>query len=159
MTRKRPAFWTSFSIVYARYWKIAFSAAPTAVYIGEAVLGQYQTSTTPALTGPATSYDVPGVRSISGVGKMSAYAYSADHRESVRLEFSADTEAAAREAVDGIAQRSQGGRYPVVIVPLSTETGVYFGRVANVMELRRPALNVWDYGFDVIGDPLPTVGA
>lgn len=159
MTRKRPAFWTSFSIVYARYWKIAFSAASSAPYIGDAVLGQYETSATPILRGPATNYDMPGARDFNGIGRSSAYSYTTDPREGVHLEFSADTEAAAREAIYGIFVRSKQGQLPVVVVPLSTETSVYFGRVSNPFTQERPHLGIYGYGFDVIGDSLPTVGA
>lgn len=160
MTRKRPAFWTSFSIQYVRYWKIAFAAPQlVAPYIGEAVLGQYQTSATPVLVGPVTDFALATVGGSNGLGRTSVYRLSTDARESVRLEFSADTISAADEIIKGIYVRSGSGQYPVVVVPSADESAVYFGRITAPMQQRRPFLNIYDVGFDLIGDPFPTVGA
>jgi len=159
MTIRRPAFYTTFSIIYAEYWRIvAVGTNHETPYIGEAVLGQYQTSTTPCLTGPVTTYEIPGVRAVNGISNPTAYNYCTDPRESVRLEFSADSLAAAHEHAYGVSARSGQGAYPVIVAPLNSEGYVYYGRIANPFQMTRPHLDIYDFGFDVLGDPFPTVG-
>lgn len=159
MTIRRPAFFTTFSIIYAEYWRIvAVGTNHETPYLGEAVLGQYQTSATPCLTGPVTTYDIPGVRAFNGISNPTAYNYCTDPRESVRLEFSADSATAALEHSYGILARSGQGAYPVIVATMSTEDAVYYGRIANPLEVSRPLKNMWDLGFNFIGDPFPTVG-
>ena len=157
MTRKRPAFWTSFAIVYARYWKIAWASAQTATYIGEAVLGQYETSATSPQWGLTESRDIPGVRTRGPSGRHAVYNYATDPPRGITMTFSARTAAAARELSDSLWLRSGQGLYPAVIVPIDTETGVYYGRLTAPHEQPRPFQGVYNCDLALVGDPFPVV--
>jgi len=159
MTIARPAFYATFSAIFAEYWQIKLSGTPLeAPYTGEAVLGQYQESLTQIAAGPMPTWDIPGIRSAGTTGRPMVYNFATDATESVRLVFSGDSEAAAREAVFGMFVRSGQGRYPVIIVPTDTETFVYYGRLMQPFSLERPALGIYDWGIDLVGDPFPSVG-
>lgn len=160
MTIQRPAFFSTFSAIYAEYWQIKLSGTPLeAPYTGEAVLGQYREGSTQIAAGPMPTWDIPGVRSAGTIGRPMVYNFATDATESIRLVFSGDSETEAREAVFGMFVRSGQGRYPVIIVPTDTESFVYYGRLMQPFSLERPALGIYDWGIDLVGDPFPTVGA
>lgn len=160
MTIQRPAFFATFSAIYAEYWQIKLSGTPLeAPYTGEAVLGQYREGSTQIAAGPMPTWDIPGVRSAGTIGRPMVYNFATDATESIRLVFSGDSETEAREAVFGMFVRSGQGRYPVIIVPTDTESFVYYGRLMQPFSLERPALGIYDWGIDLVGDPFPTVGA
>ena len=157
MTRKRPAFFSTFSIVYARYWKIAWASAQTAPYIGEAVLGQYETSATSPQWGLTESRDIPGVRTRGPSGRHAVYNYATDPPRSITMTFSARSAAAALELSDSLWLRSGQGLYPAVIVPIDTEADVYYGRLTAPYEPTRPFKGVYNCDLALIGDPFPVV--
>ena len=160
MTIQRPAFYSTFSAIYAEYWQIKLSGTPLeAPYTGEAVLGQYREGSTQIAAGPMPTWNIPGVRSAGTIGRPMVYNFATDATESIRLVFSGDSETEAREAVFGMFVRSGQGRYPVIIVPTDTESFVYYGRLMQPFSLERPALGIYDWGIDLVGDPFPTVGA
>lgn len=159
MTVKRPAFYSTFTMTYARYWQIKLSGTNfEAPYTGEAVLGQSVTAATPLLSGPLTDRDIPGSRSEGTIGRMSAYSYATDPRESIRMVFSADSLDDADNTADQLWLRSSQGQYPVIVVPIDTEDFVYYGHVTHPFSMSRPNVDIYDYGIDVIGSPFPTIG-
>jgi len=160
MTLKRPAFFSTFSIIYARYWKIAWSywlSSSVYPYIGEAVLGQYETSATSPQWGLTESRDIPGVRTRGPSGRHAVYNYATDPPRSITMTFSARTAAAARELSDSLWLRSGQGLYPAVIVPIDTETDVYYGRLTAPHEQARPFQGVYNCDLALVGDPFPVV--
>jgi hypothetical protein len=158
MTIRRPAFFSSFSIIYAEYWQIKLSGTPhEAPYTGEAVLGQYQTSATAPKWGLADSRDFPGVRMAGPSKRPSAYNFATDPPESIAMEFSPRTAAAALE-IANLWLRSGQGLYPTIIVPIDTEAFVYYGRLLDPREQSRPFQGIADVKLNLVGDPFPTIG-
>ena len=73
------------------------------------------------------------------------------------MTFSARTAAAARELSDSLWLRSGQGLYPAVIVPIDTETDVYYGRLTAPHEQARPFQGVYNCDLALVGDPFPVV--
>lgn len=160
MTIQRPAFFSTFSTIYAEYWQIKLQGTPhEAPYTGEAVLGQYSTSTTAPMWGLPKTRNTPGVRSKGPSGRPHVYTYATDPPQDIELTFSARTAAASRELADGLWLRSGQGLYPVILVPIDTETDVYFGRFMDPVTVERPFQGVYQTTLALAGDPFPTVTA
>jgi len=160
MTIQRPAFFATFSAIYAEYWQIKLSGTPLeAPYTGEAVLGQYTTCATSPMWGIPKTRNTPGVRARGPSGRPHVYSYATDPPQDIELTFSARTAAAAKELADGLWLRSGQGLYPVILVPIDTETDVYFGRFMDPVTVDRPFQGVYETTLTLVGDPFPTVGA
>lgn len=159
MTIQRPAFFSTFSAIYAEYWQIKLSGTPLeAPYTGEAVLGQYTTCATSPMWGIPKTRNTPGVRTRGPSGRPHVYSYATDPPQDIALTFSARTAAAAKELADGLWLRSGQGLYPVVLVPIDTETDVYFGRFMDPVTVERPFQGIYECTLSLVGDPFPTVG-
>jgi len=159
MTIKRPAFFSTFSIIYAEYWQFKLSGTNhEAPYTGEAVLGQYQTSATSPQWDVRDKREFPGVRNKGPAGRPSVYIYATDPPRDVTLAYSARTSAAAKELGESLWLRSGQGLYPVILAPIDTESDVYFGRFMAPVEQARPFQGVYEYSLEMSGDPFPTVG-
>ena len=159
MTIQRPAFYSTFSAIYAEYWQIKLSGTPLeAPYTGEAVLGQYTTCATSPMWGIPKTRNTPGVRTRGPSGRPHVYSYATDPPQDIALTFSARTAAAAKELADGLWLRSGQGLYPVVLVPIDTETDVYFGRFMDPVTVERPFQGIYECTLSLVGDPFPTVG-
>lgn len=159
MTIARPAFFSTFSIIYAEYWQIKLSGTNHAApYTGEAVLGQYQTSTTAPKWGIPKTRAFPGVRGRMPSAKAYVYNFAVDPPVDIECSFSARTAAAAKELAEAIWLRSGQGLYPVIFVPIDTETDVYYGRLLDPVTVNRPFQQVYECTLPLVGDPFPTVG-
>jgi hypothetical protein len=160
MTIRRPAFYSTFSIVYAEYWQILLSGTNhEAPYTGEAVLGQYQTAATSQDWGFSIEDEIPGVRNTGPSGRASVYSFSRDPRQLLTMTVGPRSLTAARDLTGALWLRSEQGRYPVVAVPIDTESDVIFGRMMEPMRLDRVFDAVYSAGGVMIqGDPFPTVG-
>lgn len=160
MTIKRPAFFSIFAIIYAEYWQIKLSGTPhESPYTGEAVLGQYQTSTTSPQWGFPKTRAFPGSRQRGPSSRAHVYNYATDPPQDVELKFSARTAAASAELAESLWLRSGQGLYPVIFVPIDTETDVYYGRLMDPVVVERPFSGVYDTTLTLVGDPFPTVGS
>lgn len=159
MTIARPAFFSVFSIIYAEYWQIKLSGTPhEAPYTGEAVIGQYQTSTTSPKWGFPKTRAFPGSRQRGPSARAHVYNYSTDPPQDIELKFSDRTAAASKELAESLWLRSGQGLYPVIFVPIDTETDVYYGRLMDPVVVDRPFTGVYDTTLTLVGDPFPTVG-
>lgn len=161
MTIQRPAFYKVLDATYYHeYWQIKLSGTNhDAPYTGEAVLGQYTTCATSPMWGIPKTRNTPGVRTRGPSGRPHVYSYATDPPQDIALTFSARTAAAAKELADGLWLRSGQGLYPVVLVPIDTETDVYFGRFMDPVTVERPFQGIYETTLSLVGDPFPTVGA
>jgi len=159
MTVKRPAFHSTFSIIYAEYWRILLSGTNhEAPYTGEAVLGQYSTSTTAPMWGLPKTRNTPGLRARGPSGRPHVYSYATDPPQDIDLTFSARTAAAALQLADDLWLRSGQGLYPVILVPIDTEADVYYGRFMDPVTVERPFQGIYQTTLSLVGDPFPSVG-
>jgi len=159
MTVKRPAFHSTFSIIYAEYWRILLSGTNhEAPYTGEAVLGQYSTSTTAPMWGLPKTRNTPGLRARGPSGRPHVYTYATDPPQDIDLTFSARTAAAALQLADDLWLRSGQGLYPVILVPIDTEADVYYGRFMDPVTVERPFQGIYQTTLSLVGDPFPSVG-
>lgn len=157
MTIRRPAFYSTFSIIYAEYWQIKLSGTPhEAPYTGEAVLGQYATATSCPEWGLTVTTDFPGVRNAGATARVSGYNFSVDASESLEMTFESYTLAEARELSNLIWLRSANGLYPVVAA-LTDTVEVFYGRPQKPFDRASPA-GVYACSMNLKGDPFPTVG-
>lgn len=157
MTMKRPAFYSSFSIIYAEYWRLVLVGTNhEAPYIGEAVLGQYATATSTPEWGLTVSSDFPGVRNSGGSTRVSAYNFSTDASESCRMTFESYTLADAQQLSNYLWMRSAKGRYPAVVA-LTDTSQVFFGRFVAPFDMVSPP-GVYACALSLQGDPFPTIG-
>lgn len=159
MTTKRPAFFSTFAIIYAPYWRFKLSGTNhEAPYIGEAVLGQYQTSTVQPLWNPIVDRAIPGTRQFGTAARPSAYSYCTDPTESIGMEFLAANATAEKDLYDNLWLRSREGEFPVIVVPRDDETAVYFGHLMRPYSSARPFGDARPTSLYLIGAPFPTVG-
>ena len=160
MALKRPACFGTFAMAYAYWWRLFMIGTPhEAPYLGEAVFGQYQTCATSPKWGLPKTRAFPGGRSKAGsIGRPVAYNFATDPPQDIEVEFSARTAAASREIAESIWLRSGQGLYPVILVPIDTETDVYFGRLFEPVTVERPFQGVYETTLKLAGDPFPTVG-
>jgi hypothetical protein len=162
MTVKRPAFFYAHptTIAYAENWQILLSGTThEAAYIGEAVIGQYQTSATSPKWGIPRTRTFPGARARSQTGRSHIYNYCTDPPEDLGMSFSARTDTAAKELADSLWLRSGQGLNPTIIVPIDSEDRVYYGRLLDPHMEDRPFQGVYDTtSLVLMGDPFPTIG-
>lgn len=160
MTVKRAAFYTTFSIIYAEYWRIVLVGTNfEAPYTGEAVLGQHQTCATTPKAPIVTASEIPGVRDVGPAGQVMTYNFATDARVDLMLTFRATSITAAKELADSIWLRSGQGRYPTIIVPVDSEANVYFGHLMEPHSEDRSLTALADVAMRLRGAPFPTVGA
>lgn len=159
MTAARGSFFVNCTMSYSPYWRFVIGGTNwDEPYIGELVFGQVKTCATDPKAGPRRTLDLPSIGHMSPIGRLGVYPLASASRRSVGLTFQAKTAAAARE-IAVIYERSQAGRYPVIIAPISTEADVYYGRLTAPHVEDRPIDKFWESSMDLIGDPLPLVGA
>lgn len=160
MTIRRIAFFSTFSTIYAQYWRLVLVGTNhEAPYCGEVVLDQYQTSATACQWGLADSRDFPAARASGASKRTTTYNFAKDPPESIKLSFSPRSSTASKELADALWLRSEQGRYPVILVPIDTEDGVFFGRITEPRTVDRPFQGVYMLDLSLVGDPLPTLGA
>lgn len=159
ITLKRGACFTTFSVIYAEYWRIVLVGTNHETpYLGECVIGQYQTCATSPKWDLSDTKEFPGVRTKGPAGRFAVYNYATQPTQGIKLTFSARSSTAAKELSDSLWLRSGQGRYPVIVAPIDTESDVFFGRVVAQYQRDRPFQGVYDSTLEIVGDPFPTVG-
>lgn len=159
-TIRRGSFFSSFAIAYATSWTVYYNGTPIVTpYVGELWLGQFETCATSPKWGLSKTRTIPGVRNTSPGRRTTAISFSLDPTQDIALEFSGRTSTADKELCESLWLRSGQGRYPVVLVPIDTESDVCHGRILEPVTTARPFTGVYDTSMTLLGDPFPTVGA
>jgi hypothetical protein len=137
MVIARPAFYSSFAMTYKRWWGLDLLGTNQAKpYLGEFVLGQAQTAARGAIDGFEVKPYYPQFRNQGSGGEVWINPQTTDEQHIIRLPFE-HTIAEWNEIRNEWLRRSQGGFYPMVIVPLNDEPSVYYGRIDNSIANRR----------------------
>lgn len=133
----RPSFYVSIAMTYKRWWAFTLNGTNQAKpYIGEWVVGQAQTAARGAIDGFEVKPYYPQFRNQGSGGEVWINPQTTDEQHIIRLPFE-HTIAEWNEIRNEWLRRSQGGFYPMVIVPLNDEPSVYYGRLDNSMANRR----------------------
>lgn len=159
MTKQRGAYYDTCSIVYAEYWRILLGGTndePT--YEGEAVIGQYSTSSTNPKWGYTLTKNLSGMRQMSSSGRPSVFLTASEPTIDAGFTFKAKSAARSSELADSLRLRSGQGRYPIVIAPLSDEPLVLYGHLLGPAVTTRTFLNVYETSLELSGAPFPIVG-
>lgn len=137
MTIAHPSFYTKITSNGRRYWQLRMTGTPRAApFIGELVLGQVYTfanlpdhPTRAAWLFRAQRAQARGA-GLRG-GNISTVLLSAQDRTDVTLPFSFWSESEWLEFYREIQTRSEGGAFPIVLVPDASQAGVYLGMLAG----------------------------
>ena len=163
LTIKRPAFCfpgSTSNLRYGQVWKVTLAGTPhEAPWIGEIVLGQGQACATSPQWGFPKTRNFQGPRQRGPSARLFAYNYADDPPEDIELTFSPRSTTTINEVAEAIWLRSGQGVYPTIIVPIDTETAVYYGRLMQPSVVKRPFQNVYETVLALSGDPFPTFGA
>lgn len=156
MTIARPAFYSSFTMTYARWWGLdLFGTNQAKPYIGEFVLGQAQTAGKAADYGFETSISFPQLRYGTLGRHLHVAGLATDEVRNLHLTFR-HTLTMLAELKDEWVRRSQGGLYPMIIVPRDTEAAVYHGRISPDFTHSRLTIDIEDDEVTIEGSPFPT---
>ena len=159
MPVKRPAFYSVFTTRYQQFWQFLFEGTPHApYYIGECVLGQYQTSAAQPLWSPVVSREFPGFRQNGTSGVATAYNTATDPTESIGMDFLAVSATAEKDLYDNLWLRSGQGLHPAIIVPRDDEAAVYYGHLMDPYKHSRPFGDARPTDLFLKGAPFPSVG-
>lgn len=158
-TLSKPTMFSTFSSVDARYWRLFFTADPLVnpTWIGELVLGQYQTLMRRQNFGQDVTLAHGQDRDGTDMGPFSAYVRQELGRRRVSLKFRYDEDTEYEQARE-IVERSKGGAHPLVLVIESgDETMAMLGRIAPEWTHSRVTNTMRDASLEFEELPFPMV--
>ena len=154
----QPGFfvWDSTGAVTSRYVRLKLTGTNSAIPWYAEVCPCWLESGTAA---PDFGYEVAlaeaQVRNEGRFGLVGAANLSPYPRRTVRLNFGVSS-TGATEVRQEIAWRSRGGVYPLYVVPVSTESAVYCGRLTDKFAETRAFHNRWDSDITIAEDAILT---
>ncbi len=159
-TVAEPSMYLNFASVSTGYWGLSFvgtNANP--IIVGKWVLGVESSLTEEQLSSWSIGYEQAQVSPRPGVPINLAD----QQRRSLDMSFIAKSDAAVDEVVT-MLRDSKYGAEPLVIVPDSNESSVYYGRVPSTHSIQRTsggqensARSLYRYSLRLEEDPLPVV--
>lgn len=159
MTLAHPTMFSTFANVDARYWRFFSTNDPleSATWLGEMVLGQYQTLTRRQNFGQDLTLRYSQDRSESDLGVFASYVRQTDGRRTVGLRFRYNDDTDYEQARE-IVERSQAGAHPMILVLESgDETQAMLGRIEPEWSHTRITNTMRDAEWKFTELPFPTV--
>jgi hypothetical protein len=128
MTMAQPTMFSTFASVDQRYWRLFFTNDPpaTATWLGELVLGQYETLSRSQSYPYSEDRMEPQDRSEGGIA---AYLRSTSGARELQLRF--DYRAADYTQAKEMLERSRNGAHPLVLADSSDSASAMLCRVAD----------------------------
>lgn len=160
MTMKQPAFYSYLSTAQtARYVGLLLEGTGLdAHYIGELFAGYGVTPGRAMKWNYSTPHEYAAIRHETAIGRVWAARMSEKPMRGLSFSVRAGTEIEANEWIEDFWQRSLGGEWPVVVVPVETEFPVYHGRVMPSLGATRGQLTSWAVPLDLTPSAMPIVG-
>lgn len=159
MTLAHPTMFSTFSSVDARYWRLFFTSDPLSspTWLGEVVLGQYQTLTRRQNYGQDLNLIHAQDRDSTDLGPFTAYLRQEVGRRKANLSFRYNTDADYEQARE-IVERSKGGANPLVLVlETADETTAILGRISQEWAHSRVTKLIRDASWEIEELPFPVV--
>lgn len=159
LTLSHPTMFSAFTAADLRYWRLYFNSDPFVdpTWLGEVVLGQYQTLTRRQNFGQELTLTHAQDRDITELGPFSAYVRQERGRRKVSLQFRYNDDTDYEQARE-IVERSRGGAYPLVLVLESgDETTAMLGRLAPDWSHSRVTNTMRDASWEFEELPFPVI--
>lgn len=164
MTLARPTMFSTFASVDNRYWRLLLANGATSglnqtevPWIGELVLGQYQTLTRRQNFGQELTLTHAQDRDSTDLGPFSAYVRQELGRRKASLQFRYNEDTDYEQARE-IVERSKGGANPLVLVLESgDETTAMLGRLAPDWSHSRVTNTMRDASWEFEELPFPVI--
>lgn len=131
----RQSFYATFSEVFERYWRFAFTGTQSdrsgAIWIGEWVLGEHLTLSRGPLYPMSLPHSDPQIQVSLRVGAPGTYRVSQFYQRTFPIAFQAENMTQRLQILREVFDRSLGGR-PLVVVPHDADsfTEVIMGKLA-----------------------------
>jgi hypothetical protein len=160
LTPLLPSFYGHLSTPAAkRYTRLKLSGTNVETpWLGELVIGYGEAMTRrPNLgSGFEQSYEQPLEESIAGGGDVWVMTKAQELRRTFAMRFDFQSQTVMDEARREIFQRSQGPRWPIVMVPDSTKTDIIHGRIDRSWKVSRTFVTYYtDNDLMLLEDPFP----
>jgi hypothetical protein len=129
----QPAFFMKASAtVLNRYGRIALTGTNQATgWLGEVFPCFLETATDAPEIGLEVRLEEPQIRNVGPFGDAYVYPLATRPRRIVQMQFDQLATTGAIETRQEMVLRGRGGMYQMVVVPVSTETDVYLGRLSE----------------------------
>lgn len=152
ITPRQPTFYSVLTSQKTdRYWRLAFTGTNAeAIWLGEVVLGQAVSLTCLPLAPWSEESEDAQIR--TGLG---AYLQGDQPKRRLTLSFDLDSATKLGQNYD-LYECSRGGAYPLVLVPMSTETACYYCRIDQVYKTSREHVSSWGVEMVFAEEPFPT---
>lgn len=143
---------------YNRYIRLALTGTnQTTPWYAEVIPCYLETAVTTLGLDPEVVYDWAQIRSEGPYGETSVYPLSTWPRRLCKWRFNME-EAQEREVREEVVFRCQGGAYPLLFVPVSTDTppAVLFGRLDSKWPTTRNFIDLWSTDLTLSEGSAPT---
>jgi hypothetical protein len=139
MTIARPSFFVAPTTSTKRYQSLKLTGTPrVAPYIGELIQSQRKTLSNDILPSMQIASTVLQTRSADR-----AHQYGSDLVRTIACKMKHFGVANYKEYRDEVFERSSGGASPILLVPISTETDVFYGRIRETWSAVRQGPQFW----------------
>jgi hypothetical protein len=145
---------------FHRYWRLRYRGTPlSAIYTGEAVLGQIDTALHAHLYGWETRFIFDQIRTETRAGNVRSHRLAQEERRALKLAFELVGDDEFEQLRDQWARRTYGGHYPMIVIPDDTDPQlVLHGRMTEEWSVIREFHTVRESGDILIAESgLPTV--
>lgn len=160
MVKEQGQFYSSFTVIYALWWRLKLTGTSLFVpTLGEMILGFAETATFHQSTeGYTERNSFPQTRYESLSGDVTVYSLSTSARQELTIVPFTTSDATYQELRDELFRRSNGGLYPMIYVPVSTEPLVYHGRLQDEIEIDRQNIARRTSNLRLISSGMPASG-
>lgn len=156
-TLRRDCFYGSFAVQYVRYWRLKLGGTPGAVpWLGEFVLGQYESLTCAPDYPVSIEYLEPEVRQMTAQGGQYVYGRGGGPARRLGMVFRFRNDTEFQQVRDTFFRGSRAGAWPLVVVPTETDPDVcILGRTQEGLLTSRISYAIRTGELEVVEEPLP----
>ena len=145
----QPSFYTALGTLQdIRYWRVQLSGTNSThsgiPYIGELMVSQKLAPGDTIRYNPELVYTDWQVRSGATPASARSYLLGDHETRALTMNFLYGSTANFAEALNAILRRSRFGHHPLVVVPLSSEADVIYGKIDESVSITRPTIGLWE---------------
>jgi hypothetical protein len=159
-TLRRDVIFGTAAVQYLRYWRLFLNGTPGfAPYVGEWWLGQYEALVCAPDYPFRIDYDEMQIPNPTPGGQRSIYLRGGAPLRRVTATFTPRNDAQFQQLRDGLFRGGRGGRWPMVMVPVETDSDTcVMGRCVETLAVTRPSFANRSFDFELDEEPLPQMG-